>query len=111
MAHPVQPEPDPLGLTARQRDILTAIRGWVERHGYPPTVREIGAAVGLGSPSSVAHHLKVLQRRGLVRRAAHGPRAVDARPSPGFATPEGPGLRPGVRVPLLGTIAAGAPIL
>lgn len=103
--------PDPPDLSPRQRHILAVIREWVERHGYPPTVREIGAAVGLGSPSSVAHHLKVLQRRGLVRRAARGPRAVDARPSPGVDPPHGPGPRPGVRVPLLGTIAAGAPIL
>jgi repressor LexA len=102
---------DPPGLSTRQQQILAVIREWVERHGYPPTVREIGAAVGLGSPSSVAHHLKVLQGRGLVRRAAHGPRAVDARPLRGLATPGGPGPRSGVQVPLLGAIAAGAPIL
>lgn len=103
--------PDPPGLSPRQQQILTVIREWVERHGYPPTVREIGATVGLGSPSSVAHHLKVLQQRGLVRRAAHGPRAVDARPSRRPATPGGPAPRSGVQVPLLGAIAAGTPIL
>src|SRR5437667_8722612 len=92
--------PDPPGLSPRQQHILAVIREWVERHGYPPTVREIGAAVGLGSPSSVAHHLKALERRGLVRRAARGPRAVDARPSSGFATSDGCGPRPGVPVPL-----------
>jgi repressor LexA len=54
--------PDPAKLSRRQQHILAAIRDWVERHGYPPTVREIGAAVGLGSPSSVAHHLKALER-------------------------------------------------
>jgi repressor LexA len=96
------------GLTARQRHILAAIRESVERHGYPPTVREIGAEVGLGSPSSVAHHLKVLEHRGLLRRSAHGSRAVDARPQ---AEVDGAQRRPGVPVPLLGAIAAGVPIL
>jgi repressor LexA len=106
---------DPPGLSARQQHILAVIREWVDQHGYPPTVREIGAAVGLGSPSSVAHHLKVLQRRGLVRRAAHGSRAVDARPSSGSTVvttvSDNPGPRPGAVVPLLGSIAAGTPIL
>ncbi|WP_041784238.1 transcriptional repressor LexA [Micromonospora sp. L5] len=97
-------------LSPRQQRILEVIREWVERHGYPPTVREIGAAVGLGSPSSVTHHLKVLQRLGLVRRAAHGPRAVDARPSASATAPD-LDLCPGVRVPLVGAIAAGVPIL
>jgi repressor LexA len=100
---------DPSKLSPRQQQVLAVIREWVERHGYPPTVREIASAVGLGSPSSVAHHLKALQRLGLVRRAARGPRAVDARPSSSSIAPAGP--RPGVRVPLLGTIAAGSPIL
>jgi repressor LexA len=95
-------------LSPRQQHILAVIREWVDQHGYPPTVREIGTAVGLGSPSSVAHHLKVLQRHGLVRRAAHGSRAVDARPP---SVPDGPGPRPGASVPLVGSIAAGMPIL
>lgn len=99
-------DPNAAGLTARQQQVLTAIREWVERRGYPPTVREIGAEVGLGSPSSVAHHLKALERRGLLRRFAHGSRAVDARPRA-----EATRRRSGVPVPLLGTIAAGAPIL
>jgi repressor LexA len=110
MAHPDQPEPDPPGLTARQRDILTAIRGWIETHGYPPTVREIGAAVGLGSPSSVAHHLRALQRRGLLRRDGHGPRAVDIRRLRD-TDPADAALPPGRKIPLIGTIAAGGPIL
>ena len=88
--------------TARQRRILAVIREWVDEHGYPPTVREIGRAVGLRSPSSVAHHLDTLARLGLLRRDAHGPRAVDVRgPARDRAT---------VAVPLLGTIAAGVPI-
>ncbi|MEV0732177.1 transcriptional repressor LexA [Polymorphospora sp. NPDC050346] len=103
--------PDLPGLSPRQQQILAVIRQWVERHGYPPTVREIGAAVGLGSPSSVAYHLKVLEERGFLRRAARGPRAVDARPSRHSDAPADPGERSGVQVPLLGSIAAGAPIL
>jgi repressor LexA len=103
--------PDPPWLTSRQRQILAVIRGWVERHGYPPTVREIGAEVGLGSPSSVAHHLKTLERHGLLRRAPGGPRAVDARPQVAGNTPTELDARRGTLVPLLGAIAAGAPIL
>ncbi|GAA2338458.1 transcriptional repressor LexA [Dactylosporangium salmoneum] len=92
----------------RQQSILAVIRESIEQRGYPPTVREIGAAVGLGSPSSVAHHLKAMERAGLLRRDAHGPRAVDIRgPYDGLAA----GADPGVPVPLVGTIAAGGPIL
>ncbi|MEU1813481.1 transcriptional repressor LexA [Micromonospora aurantiaca (nom. illeg.)] len=105
------PSHPPLGLSPRQQQILTVIREWVQRHGYPPTVREIGAAVGLGSPSSVAHHLKALEQRGLLRRAARGPRAVDARPSSNGDHQETPTAPSGISVPLLGTIAAGTPIL
>jgi repressor LexA len=95
-------------LTVRQRQILTMIREWVARHGYPPTMREIGAAVGLASPSSVAHQLKVLEEHGHIRRDARGSRAVDIRASEPAAA-----KRPDsdVRVPLLGAIAAGTPIL
>ncbi|WP_431895980.1 transcriptional repressor LexA [Micromonospora haikouensis] len=103
--------PELVSLTARQRQILDVIRGWVQRHGYPPTVREIGAAVGLGSPSSVAHHLKTLTHQGLIRRAPGGPRAVDARPLPGDDLPVTSEAPRGAAVPLLGAIAAGTPIL
>jgi repressor LexA len=96
--------------SAMQQRILTVIRGWIEQHGYPPTVREIGTAVGLGSPSSVAHHLKALERHGLLRRDANAPRAVDIRGVPADAAPSG-SAQHGVRVPVLGTIAAGAPTL
>ena len=64
------------GLTPRQRDILAVIRSTVEERGYPPSVREIGEAVGLTSPSSVAHQLGVLERKGLLRRDANRPRAL-----------------------------------
>lgn len=87
------------------------IRGWIERYGYPPTVREIAAAVGLGSPSSVAYHLKALEQLGVLRRDARGPRAVDIRgPADRRARSKASG-EVGARVPVLGVIAAGAPIL
>lgn len=93
--------PDPR-LTPRQADILLAIREWVGRRGYAPTVREIAAEVGLVSPSSVAHHLTTLERLGLIKRQRRGPRTVGLRDSP---------QAPTRRVPVLGTIAAGPPIL
>ncbi len=75
-------------------------------------MREIAAAIGPGSPSSVTHHLKALDRLGLLRRDARAPRAVDVRqPSGSRAAPyvaKGAGI---VRVPLIGTVAAGIPIL
>lgn len=74
-------------------------------------MREIGAAVGLGSRSSVAHHLKALIHHGLIRRAPGGPRAVDARPLVNDDPPVKPEAQHGTRVPLLGAIAAGTPIL
>ena len=67
------------GLTARQRRILDFIRGWVAQHGYPPSVREIGEAVDLVSPSSVAYQLKELEKKGQLRRDPNRPRAVDVR--------------------------------
>ncbi|MFI6073764.1 transcriptional repressor LexA [Actinoplanes sp. NPDC051343] len=91
-------------LTPRQRSILTVIRDWVDEHGYPPTMREIGAAVGLASPSTVAHHMTILEKNGFLRRDARGSRAVDIRPPAAQSDND-------VRVPLLGAIAAGAPIL
>ncbi|GGM84371.1 transcriptional repressor LexA [Dactylosporangium sucinum] len=84
-------------ISERQRDILAVIQAWVDEHGYPPTVREIGAAVGLGSPSSVAHHLRALEQRGLLRRAARGPRAVDARPAGIHALRSAGGLATGLQ--------------
>jgi len=101
--------PDDVRLTTRQQQILAMIRDWVARHGYPPTMREIGAAVGLASPSSVAHQLKALEELGLIRRDARGSRAVDIRATP--ATAESSSSDADVRVPLVGAIAAGTPIL
>ena len=108
------------GLTHRQRRVLEVIRDSVERRGYPPSMREIGEAVGLTSPSSVAHQLATLERKGFLRRDPNRPRAIEvmlpgelrresaaavdetdssaAHPTPSY-------------VPLVGRIAAGGPIL
>jgi repressor LexA len=91
-------------ITARQRRILEFIRRTVADRGYPPTVREIGEAVGLTSSSSVHAQLANLQRLGLIKRDPAKPRAMDARTSGG-------GRESSVSVPLLGRIAAGAPVL
>jgi repressor LexA len=88
-------------LTARQRRILDYIESTVRDRGYPPTVREIGEAVGLTSSSSVHSQLENLQRMGLLHRDPTKPRAI------GLDTP-----RPeGAAVPVVGRIAAGAPVL
>ena len=94
-------------LTPRQQQILTMIRGWVDRHGYPPTMREIARAVGLASPSSVAHQLAVLERGGHLKRDARGSRAVALVQDKPVIYQEGDE----VRIPVLGAIAAGVPIL
>jgi repressor LexA len=115
------------GLTARQRLVLETIRASVERRGYPPSMREIGEAVGLTSPSSVKHQLMALERKGYLRRDPNRPRAIevvhpddsrsisplaaggrtygeehlgsgDSTPTPSY-------------VPVVGRIAAGGPIL
>ena len=107
------PEAVTVELTARQRRILEFIRDWVERYGYPPSVREIGEAVGLVSPSSVAYQLKELERKGFLRRDPNRPRAVDVRPPSELVDDETlRAQRPTpAYVPLLGRIAAGGPIL
>jgi repressor LexA len=89
-------------ITTRQRRILDFIRRTIQERGYPPTVREIGEAVGLASSSSVHAQLANLERLGLVRRDATKPRAMELRGRPR----EG-----GVTVPLVGRIAAGAPVM
>jgi repressor LexA len=100
-------------LTARQRRILEFIRDWVERYGYPPSVREIGEAVGLVSPSSVAYQLKALEQKGFLRRDPNRPRAVDVRAPSDLVDDDAlRAARPApAYVPLLGRIAAGGPIL
>ncbi|HEX4221693.1 MAG TPA: transcriptional repressor LexA [Pseudonocardiaceae bacterium] len=97
------------GLTLRQKRVLEVIRDWVERFGYPPSVREIGEAVGLTSTSSVAYQLRALEKRGYLRRDPNRPRAVGVMPA---EDEEGSPSRPRPAfVPVLGRIAAGGPIL
>ncbi len=104
-------------LTARQQSVLNCIQRYVRERGYPPSIREIGETVGLSSPSSVAHQLKVLQRKGYLRRDQNRPRAVELC-VPG--RDEGQSLTHdqlttdatrAASVPLVGRIAAGGPIL
>lgn len=108
------------GLTARQRLVLETIRASVEQRGYPPSMREIGDAVGLTSPSSVKHQLMALERKGYLRRDPHRPRAIeivhpdDARTIGALEAPVDPDVteRPAPSyVPVVGRIAAGGPIL
>ena len=97
-------------LTDRQREIWEFLVRYVEAHGYPPTVREIGQEVGLASPSTVHAHLANLERAGMLRRDPTKPRALELL-APHRREPQ-PQLEPDVhRLPLLGQIAAGAPLL
>ena len=95
-------------LTPRQREIWSFVRDYSDRHGYPPTVREIGEAVGLASPSTVHAHLANLERAGLLRRDPTKPRALEILGREKRVASE-PGELP--RLPLLGQIAAGGPLL
>ncbi|MCV6982020.1 repressor LexA [Mycolicibacterium pulveris] len=105
------------GLTERQRTILEVIRASVTSRGYPPSIREIGDAVGLTSTSSVAHQLRTLERKGYLRRDPNRPRAVDVRgvddnvTSPVTDVAGSDALPEPTFVPVLGRIAAGGPIL
>lgn len=118
---PDRPDPDHV-LTWRQRKVLQVIRDSVQRRGYPPSMREIGEAVGLTSTSSVSYQLSTLQSKGYLRRDAGRPRTVEIR------LPGQPAVRPEAEVddedtsldipsqeatlvPLVGRIAAGGPIL
>jgi repressor LexA len=101
-------------LTARQQEIWNYLVEYVDRHGYPPTVREIGEHVGLASPSTVHAHLANLERAGLLRRDPTKPRALELlgreRREP---EPQAPPVeeRDITRLPILGEIAAGGPLL
>ncbi len=96
-------------LTARQREILEVIDAAMRDRGYPPSVREIGTAVGLTSPSTVHTHLATLQRLGFLRRDPSKPRAIEVRfdPNSGMAIER----RPARHVPLVGDVAAGTDVL
>src|ERR1700722_19830550 len=105
-------------LTERQRTILNVIRESVTSRGYPPSIREIGDAVGLTSTSSVAHQLRTLERKGYLRRDPNRPRAVDIRAFDDGSRPPvitdvagSDALPEPTYVPVLGRIAAGGPIL
>ncbi|WP_420810149.1 transcriptional repressor LexA [Halopolyspora algeriensis] len=98
-------------LTPRQRNVLESIRTWMREHGYPPSVREIGNAVGLTSTSSVAYQLRVLERKGYLRRDPHRPRTVGVLVADGDQNTEFTGQTHPAYVPVVGRIAAGGPIL
>src|SRR5579864_9305893 len=122
---PDKPDPDHV-LTWRQRKVLQVIRESVQKRGYPPSMREIGEAVGLTSTSSVSYQLSTLQRKGYLHRDVGRPRTVEVRlpghpavrPEPGREedrASEFPGIdipsQEAAYVPLVGRIAAGGPIL
>jgi repressor LexA len=92
-------------LTKRQKEIFDFIRRYAARYGYPPTVREIGKAVGLHSSSTVHAHLANLEKVGLLRRDPTKPRAIELLVDRAKRAMRGPGL------PLVGHVAAGEPIL
>jgi repressor LexA len=123
---PDRPDPDHV-LTWRQRKVLQVIRESVQKRGYPPSMREIGEAVGLTSTSSVSYQLSTLQKKGYLHRDVGRPRTVEVRlpghpairPEPSREEEEPPADLPGIDipsqeaiyVPLVGRIAAGGPIL
>jgi repressor LexA len=123
---PDKPDPDHV-LTWRQRKVLQVIRESVQKRGYPPSMREIGEAVGLTSTSSVSYQLSTLQKKGYLHRDVGRPRTVEVRlpghpavrPEPSREEEEPPADLPGIDipsqeaiyVPLVGRIAAGGPIL
>jgi len=105
-------------LTDRQQQIWNYLVEYVDRHGYPPTVREIGEEVGLASPSTVHAHLANLERAGLLKRDPTKPRALEligreraTSQSKAAALPDAAQSIDAVRLPLVGEIAAGAPLL
>ncbi len=104
------------GLTQRQRLVLEYIHRSVHERGYPPSMREIGDAVGLTSPSSVKHQLASLERKGFIRRDPNRPRAIEVRlpdtaESTIDVTDSGNATPTAAYVPVVGRIAAGGPIL
>ena len=101
--------PSETPLTARQQEIWQFLVTYVDGHGYPPTVREIGEEVGLASPSTVHAHLANLERVGLIKRDPSKPRAIELT---GHRRVEAARAESDVpRLPLLGRVAAGSPLL
>jgi repressor LexA len=93
------------GLTKRQREILTYLMDTMQERGYPPSVREIGAALGLTSSSTVHSHLAALEKKGYIHRDPSKPRAIEILKDSASQPPRRP-----VLVPVLGRIAAGQPL-
>jgi repressor LexA len=104
------PEATPMAakLTRRQNDILTFVRRYTDTHGYPPSVREIGQAMGLTSSSTVHSHLAALERKGFLRRDPSKPRALEILRDNGA---EPAAARRFVPLPIVGRVTAGEPIL
>jgi repressor LexA len=94
-----------MDLTKRQKEIFDFIRKYLRKYGYPPTVREIGKALGLHSPSTVHAHLAKLEELGLLRRDPSKPRAIEVLVGRAKRAIRGPGL------PLVGQVSAGQPVL
>ncbi|HEX2288447.1 MAG TPA: transcriptional repressor LexA [Gaiellaceae bacterium] len=94
-----------MDLTKRQREIFDYIRRYLRKYGYPPTVREIGNALGLHSPSTVHAHLAKLEQIGMLRRDPTKPRAIELMVGKARRALKGPGI------PVVGNVAAGEPIL
>jgi repressor LexA len=93
-------------LTKRQREILSYLLDSMQRKGYPPSVREIGAALGLTSSSTVHSHLAALEKKGYIRRDPSKPRAIEVLKDGASQPPKRV-----INIPIVGRIAAGAPLL
>jgi len=93
-------------LTSRQKDVLDYVKSYIVSHGYPPTVREIGSALGINSPATIHAHLKNLEKKGIIRKDNSKNRAIELLVENEYV-PENEKV---VDVPLLGKITAGSPI-
>lgn len=102
-------------LTERQEEVLRTLVRWMREHGYPPTMRELGVALGLSSTRSVSDHLVRLEEMGFIRRRRDRSRAIEILREPAGASPSAPALREAsidrVEIPIVGEVAAGSPIL
>ncbi len=93
-------------LTNRQKDVLDYVKSYIVSHGYPPTVREIGSALGINSPATIHAHLKNLEKKGIIRKDNSKNRAIELLVENEYM----PANEKVVEVPLLGKITAGSPI-
>ena len=102
-------------LTPREREVFEALSRWMREHAYPPTIRELGVAVGLSSTRTVSDHLKTFEKLGLIRRHRNSSRAIEMLyEDPGHEVPEwtqASSSSDRVAVPIIGEVAAGSPIL